>query len=140
MKEHQQDLETKRGPNQLVHTSKTHPHNLLESLNLLRCRQELCDVVLEVGSKRIYAHRVVLAACSPYFHAMFTGELQESKQTEVEIKDIDEHAMEILVKFAYDSHIVIEESKLCSFLRNYALLRMHCKLNIMLTMSKFSPR
>ena len=117
MTEHQQDLDLRRSPNQLVHKSSSHPKNLLESLNLLRCRQELCDVVLEVGSKRIYAHRVVLAACSPYFHAMFTGELQESKQTEVEIKDIDEHAMEILVEFAYASHIVIDESKPGSILR-----------------------
>lgn len=111
MKEHQQDLDLKRSPNQLVHKSISHAGNLLESMNELRCRQELCDVVLEVGSKRIPAHRVILAACSPYFHAMFTGELQESKQTEVEIKDIDEHAMEILVEFAYASNIVIEESK-----------------------------
>lgn len=115
MKEHQQDLDLKNS-NQLIHKSNSHPKNLLESLNLLRCRKELCDVILEVGSKRIYAHRVVLAACSPYFHAMFTGELQESRQTEVIIRDIDEHAMKILVEFAYASHITIEESKLLFFI------------------------
>ena len=40
---------------------------------------------------------------------MFTGELQESRQAEVEIRDIDEHAMELLVDFAYTSHIIVEE-------------------------------
>lgn len=51
---------------------------------------ELSDVVLNVGSREpIYAHRVVLSACSPYFRAMFTGELAESRQTEITIRDID---------------------------------------------------
>ena len=84
---------------------------MLEAIEFLRKRRELCDVVLVVGSRKILAHRVILSACSPYFHAMFTGELQESRQTEVVIRDIDEHAMELLVDFAYSSHIVIEEGK-----------------------------
>lgn len=107
MKQYQ---ELKGSSNQLEHISNSHPKKLLETLNLIRCRKELCDVVLEVGSKRIYAHRVILSACSPYFYAMFNGELQESKQTEVVIRDIDENAMEILVEFAYASRILIEES------------------------------
>uniref|UniRef100_A0A8C8DPP0 Kelch-like protein 20 n=1 Tax=Oryzias sinensis TaxID=183150 RepID=A0A8C8DPP0_9TELE len=64
---------------------------------------KLCDVVLVVGAKKIYAHRVILSACSPYFRAMFTGELAESRQTEVVIRDIDERAMELLIDFAYTS-------------------------------------
>lgn len=50
---------------------------------VLRKQRELCDVVLIVGNQRIFAHRVILSACSPYFHAMFTSELAESRQTEV---------------------------------------------------------
>uniref|UniRef100_A0A8C3UAQ7 BTB domain-containing protein n=1 Tax=Catharus ustulatus TaxID=91951 RepID=A0A8C3UAQ7_CATUS len=33
----------------------------------------LCDIVLHVATKEIKAHKVVLASCSPYFHAMFTS-------------------------------------------------------------------
>lgn len=36
---------------------------------------------------------------------MFTGELAESRQTEVVIRDIDERAMELLIDFAYTSQV-----------------------------------
>ena len=67
----------------LEHCSDKHSKQVMESINHLRFREELCDVKILVGSKQIRAHRIVLTACSPYFHAMFTGELAESKQTEV---------------------------------------------------------
>lgn len=60
--------------------------------------------------------RVILSACSPYFRAMFTGELAESRQTEVTIRDIDEHAMELLIDFCYTSHIVVEEANVQTLL------------------------
>ena len=34
---------------------------------------QLCDVEFVVGDLKINAHRIVLAACSPYFSAMFTS-------------------------------------------------------------------
>lgn len=40
-----------------------------------------------------------------FFRAMFTGELAESRQTEVVIRDIDERAMELLIDFAYTSQV-----------------------------------
>lgn len=38
----------------------------------------LCDVVIVAETVEMEAHRVVLAACSPYFCAMFTGTLQQT--------------------------------------------------------------
>lgn len=35
----------------------------------------MTDITLKVGETRIHAHRVVLASTSPYFYAMFNGEL-----------------------------------------------------------------
>lgn len=60
--------------------------------------------------------RVILSACSPYFRAMFTGELAESRQTEVTIRDIDEVAMELLIDFCYTSHVVVEEGNVQTLL------------------------
>lgn len=79
-------MERSSSPARLGYTSDKHPRHTLDTVNVLRKHRELCDVILLVGSKKIFAHRVVLSACSPYFHAMFTGELAESRQTEVTIK------------------------------------------------------
>ncbi|CAO2637412.1 Kelch-like protein 20 [Lemmus lemmus] len=100
----------------MPYISDKHPRQTLEVINLLRKHRELCDVVLVVGAKKIYAHRVILSACSPYFRAMFTGELAESRQTEVVIRDIDERAMELLIDFAYTSQITVEEGNVQTLL------------------------
>ncbi|KAL4719002.1 hypothetical protein ACJJTC_003952 [Scirpophaga incertulas] len=98
------------GGARLAHTSEKHPRAILGELSALRRHRELCDVVLNVANRKLFAHRVILSACSPYFRAMFTGELAESRATEVTIRDVDELAMEQLVDFCYTAHIVVEES------------------------------
>ncbi len=47
---------------------------------------------------------------------MFTGELAESRQTEITIRDIDELAMESLIDFCYTSHVAVEESNVQTLL------------------------
>lgn len=111
-------------PARLSHISEKHPKVTLSELNMLRRHRELCDVVLNVGGRKIFAHRVILSACSPYFRAMFTGELEESRQTEVTIRDIDENAMELLIDFCYTAHIIVEESNVQTLLPAACLLQL----------------
>ena len=40
---------------------------------------------------------------------MFTGELAESRQTEILIRNVDEHAMELLIEYCYTSRIIVDE-------------------------------
>lgn len=58
------------------------------------------------------------------FRAMFTGELAESRQTEVTIRDIDEMAMELLIDFCYTSHIIVEEANVQTLLPAACLLQL----------------
>lgn len=55
---------------------------------------------------------------------MFTGELAESRQTEVTIRDIDELAMDLLIDFCYTSHIVVEEANVQTLLPAACLLQL----------------
>ena len=55
---------------------------------------------------------------------MFTGELAESRQTEVTIRDIDEHAMELLIDFCYTSYILVEETNVQTLLPAACLLQL----------------
>lgn len=78
-------------------------------MNDLRKRKELCDVVLRVGELEIYAHKVVLASFSPYFYAMFTNDVVESRQNTITLKSMDARSVELLIEFAYTAQIKITE-------------------------------
>lgn len=66
----------------VAHNSKRHYHDAFVAMSRMRQRGLLCDIVLHVAAKEIRAHKVVLASCSPYFHAMFTSKyhIQQSGQ------------------------------------------------------------
>ncbi|OUC44681.1 putative BTB/POZ domain protein [Trichinella nativa] len=61
----------------------------------------MCDVCLITGHKRIQAHRVVLAAASDYFHALFTTNMKESLSDEVHIGSIDPDILEAIITYCY---------------------------------------
>lgn len=104
--------------------SERHPKLLLEQINQLRRSNELCDVCLLVGNSKIYAHKIILSAASPYFKAMFTGEMTESKQDKIIIRDIDESAMEMLVDFCYSSKITVDEKSVQTLLPAACILQL----------------
>lgn len=53
----------------------SHAKSILNAMNLLRKSNTLCDITLRVENTDFPAHRIVLAACSDYFCAMFTSEV-----------------------------------------------------------------
>jgi len=80
------------------YVSDKHAYGLLESLNAMRKTEEFSDVVIAVGSRKIFAHKLVLIACSPYFYAMFHSDMSEKYQTEIKINDVDEQVFYFLKK------------------------------------------
>ncbi|KAF2368914.1 BTB/Kelch-associated [Trinorchestia longiramus] len=57
------------------YTNGQHFQRAFDVFNVMRSGNTLCDVVLVAGDVEVTAHKMVLAACSPYFHAMFTSKL-----------------------------------------------------------------
>ena len=108
------------------HFCPTHSEEAFDFMNAMRWKGELCDVdILAADQRRIPAHRLVLASCSPYFHAMFTSELLESRQREVSIQGIDSTALELLVEFCYTARIKISEENVQSLLPASSLLQLN---------------
>uniref|UniRef100_A0A1Q3F850 Kelch-like protein diablo n=1 Tax=Culex tarsalis TaxID=7177 RepID=A0A1Q3F850_CULTA len=82
-----------------------------ESLPLMkeiRRQGKLCDVTLKVDNHSFSAHRIVLAATIPYFYAMFTHNMAESRIKEITMKEIEPHALESLINFAYSGVVKID--------------------------------
>ena len=82
-------------------------NNAFPVMEDIRKQGKLCDVTIKVDDKFFSAHRIVLCATIPYFNAMFTNDMLESRQREVEVRGIDPAAMESLIQFAYSGKVTI---------------------------------
>ena len=87
---------------------------------LFKCAQfrdegQFIDVRLKVREDIFTGHRIVLAANSDYFHAMFTDGMKESNQEVIELKDesISPDAFKIVMDSIYTKSLV-STKKTCS--------------------------
>ncbi|XP_078597461.1 kelch repeat and BTB domain-containing protein 12-like [Branchiostoma floridae x Branchiostoma japonicum] len=71
----------------------------------------LQDVVLEVEGRRFPCHRLVLSVRSPYFRAMFTSDMAESRQKTVVLQDINADAFEEILNYVYSGTINVPQDK-----------------------------
>ena len=90
----------------------------------LRLRKQLCDVSLVVEEERFEAHRVVLAAHSPYFLAMFTGAMAECQKGEIEIHGCEAETMREIIDYFYTSRLEITPDNAQSLLAAASMLQL----------------
>ena len=83
---------------------------------LTRCAQfreqgEFIDVHLKASKEVFSAHRIVLAASSDYFHAMFAHGMKESNQEVIELKDksISAAALKIVLDSVYGGDLQVND-------------------------------
>lgn len=60
------------------------------------------------GVRRFHAHRFILAASSPPFRAMLTGNMRESSRRDVELHDIESTIVEKMLVFMYTGDVVLD--------------------------------
>ncbi|XP_075411677.1 actin-binding protein IPP isoform X2 [Tenrec ecaudatus] len=82
-------------------TSDKHAQFIMAQINKMRSGQHFCDVQLQVGKETFKVHRLVLAASSPYFAALFTGGMKESSKDVVQILGIEARIFRVLLDFIY---------------------------------------
>jgi len=90
--------------------------NTMMALNHMRKNKHFCDVTLQIGQHDIPAHRVVLAAASPYWMELFTSEEDQPTRKEVEIDGgmlyelnggFQKDALERLVEYSYTARLEV---------------------------------
>ena len=68
----------------------------------------MCDVLLVAEGVEVHAHKMILAACSPYFYAMFTS-FEESKADRITLQGLDGQALVLLIDYVYSSEVLVTE-------------------------------
>ena len=96
----------------------THSGILLSKCAQFREQGEFIDVHLKVGEEVFTAHRIVLAASSDYFHAMFSHGMKESNQEVIELKDenISAAALKIVLDSIYSGDILVHDENVFDIL------------------------
>ena len=90
--------------------------HVLRGLDDLRDRKLLCDVHLVAEGAKFPAHRVVLAAASPYFKAMFTGGFKENQMNEITLTNTSMEGLKCVLDAIYTGELSISVENICNVL------------------------
>ena len=91
-----------------------HSEVLLSKCAQFRDEGQFIDVRLKVREDIFPAHRIVLAANSDYFHAMFTDGMKESNQEVIELKEesISPDALKIVMDSIYTGDLRVNKENM----------------------------
>lgn len=82
-------------------------------------KNEFCDVNIKVGDKVFVAHGVILAAAIPYFRSIFA---KKEKSKYIIVHGIESSTFKILLYYAYNKEVVINEKNVRSLFIGSSLL------------------
>ncbi|XP_078285342.1 kelch-like protein 40b isoform X2 [Rhinoraja longicauda] len=70
---------------------------------------KLVDCVLKIKDKEFPCHRLVLAACSPYFRGMFLSDSEESNKREITLEELEPDTVEVVLRYIYTSEVRLDD-------------------------------
>ncbi|OXU29185.1 hypothetical protein TSAR_011282 [Trichomalopsis sarcophagae] len=79
------------------------------SLDVIRTKGDLCDVIIDVEDKSFPAHRIILASTIKYFQELILNSSDEETKATISVKDVSAQSMESILTFAYTGAITITE-------------------------------
>jgi len=88
----------------------------LPALSKLRRNRQFCDVLLQVGTWEIPAHRVILACCSPYLFELFStddgGKCSEENIITYKLNGcFEKDSLEHVINYAYTGKMEVDSSQ-----------------------------
>ncbi|XP_019636329.1 PREDICTED: kelch-like protein 26 [Branchiostoma belcheri] len=97
-----------KGSKATVFSNPSFVKDFMHKLDVLQKAGSLCDVDILVDKCTIKAHRVILAASSDYFRAMFTSGMKECEQSQVELHGLSAKGVSSCIEFIYSSEVKLE--------------------------------
>lgn len=88
-----------------------HATTLLHSFEELRQHGSiLSDCILSVSGVEFPVHKCFLAACSPYFLALFTSEMKEKTSSQIQLRGVEADVFQMILDFLYSGQISLNEN------------------------------
>ena len=86
-----------------------HRQELIERLDALRREGRFCDVTVAVKGQEFKAHKVMLAAASPFFLALLESDMRESNEQliSIELEEATSPVMEEVLKYIYTGNVSV---------------------------------
>uniref|UniRef100_A0A672PED8 Kelch-like protein 41b n=1 Tax=Sinocyclocheilus grahami TaxID=75366 RepID=A0A672PED8_SINGR len=80
---------------------------LQDGLKELLNENKFVDCTLKIGDRCFPCHRLIMAACSPYFRELFFSEDGKEKESgkEVILDDVDPNIMDMIIQYLYSAEI-----------------------------------
>lgn len=82
---------------------------LQDGLKELLNENKFVDCILKIGDRSLPCHRLILAACSPYFRELYFSEDGKEMDKEVVMENLDPAVMEMIVHYLYSAEIDITD-------------------------------
>ncbi|XP_068684079.1 kelch-like protein 3 [Montipora foliosa] len=86
-----------------------HCQELIYRLDALRRKESFFDVTVSVKDKEFKAHRLVLAAASPFFLSLLVSDMREGKEQfiRIELEEATGSVMEEVLKYVYTGNVAV---------------------------------
>ena len=75
------------------------------TLNDMRKEEIFPRVTLIAGETKVWAHKLILVAASPYFRGMFASGYKETELNDVKIEDVTGKALDAIINYIYTCQI-----------------------------------
>lgn len=79
--------------------------------------ETMVDVTLSCGNHQVHAHRLVLAACSPYFRNMFEKQANPFQYPIVNMDHIYIEDLKLVLEFMYRGEVMVPHERLATVIR-----------------------